>query len=108
MVDWGPDTLVGDVFKSMMSFFKSYTGFSNNFENALSTITACKKEPTFALYLREQVERNPLCGKLWLEDHLISPIQRMVLGFEQNWFDHGFCRVRVSNIGLRLLYAPRV
>ena len=74
---WTHDTKIGDIFLSMMSFFKSYTGFSNNFENALNTISKCKKQPTFQLYLKHCVDTIPGCGKLWLEDHLITPIQRI-------------------------------
>lgn len=58
--------------------FSHHLGFSNNFENALNTISACKKQqPTFQLYLKHCVDTVPACGKLWLEDHLITPIQRI-------------------------------
>ena len=74
---WANKTTIGDVFLSIMSFLRGYTGFANNFENALKTISVCKQQASFVNYLAHCVERKPECMKMWLEDHLISPIQRI-------------------------------
>eukprot|EP00039_Didymoeca_costata_P020148 m.340243 g.340243 ORF g.340243 m.340243 type:complete len:728 (+) comp19197_c0_seq1:225-2408(+) len=74
---WGPSCKIGDVFLSMMSFFKSYTTFASNFEHAMTTIALCKRQPTFNLYLKHCAETKPECEKLWLQDHMMTPIQRI-------------------------------
>jgi len=45
---WANKTTIGDVFLSIMSFLRGYTGFANNFENALKTISICKQQASFS------------------------------------------------------------
>lgn len=74
---WSMTTTIGDVFLSLMSFLRGYTSFANNFDHALSTIDACKKQPFFTEYLTHCVEVKEECNKMWLVDHMITPIQRI-------------------------------
>eukprot|EP00911_Craspedida_sp_UC1_P002152 UC1_evm1s1655 len=74
--EWGPDTKIADVFLAIMSYFKTYTQFANNFDNAIQTIGLCKRQPSFAEFLSDALN-NPDCRKMWLDDHLIVPIQRI-------------------------------
>mmetsp|Transcript_16777 Transcript_16777/g.49347 ORF Transcript_16777/g.49347 Transcript_16777/m.49347 type:complete len:973 (+) Transcript_16777:151-3069(+) len=74
---WSSAATVGDVFLSIMSFLKGYTAFANNFNNALATITECKRQQGFTAYLEHCIENKEECCNLWLEDHLIAPIQRI-------------------------------
>ena len=46
---WSSRTRIGDIFNSMMSFFKSYTGFAGNFEHAMAAIA---ENPAFILILQ--------------------------------------------------------
>eukprot|EP00041_Stephanoeca_diplocostata_P037734 m.1441998 g.1441998 ORF g.1441998 m.1441998 type:complete len:1035 (+) comp25095_c0_seq15:369-3473(+) len=74
---WSAHSTLGDIFLSIMSFLKGYTAFANNFENALKVISDCKKEPSFVAYLSHCAENVVACNKMWLEDHMITPIQRI-------------------------------
>eukprot|EP00045_Choanoeca_perplexa_P013590 m.154690 g.154690 ORF g.154690 m.154690 type:complete len:1181 (+) comp16394_c1_seq8:839-4381(+) len=74
--NWTTDATVGDVFLKYVRFFKVYVTFSNNFDVALSTINQCRKKSSFKQFLEQCLER-PECQRLWLDDHLIGPIQRI-------------------------------
>eukprot|EP00052_Salpingoeca_macrocollata_P024281 m.216372 g.216372 ORF g.216372 m.216372 type:complete len:813 (+) comp22215_c0_seq1:195-2633(+) len=73
---WAPDTKVAGVFLELIEFMKIYPAFASNFEHALETIAACKRNTGFNRFLCECI-RKPQCGKMWLEDHLIIPVQRV-------------------------------
>lgn len=73
--EWSPEQKIADVFLAILSYFKTYTSFANNFDNAIGTIGVCKQQRTFADFLSDALH-NPACRKMWLDDHLIVPIQR--------------------------------
>eukprot|EP00730_Choanoeca_flexa_P018570 TRINITY_DN9035_c0_g1_i1.p1 TRINITY_DN9035_c0_g1~~TRINITY_DN9035_c0_g1_i1.p1 ORF type:complete len:752 (+),score=177.00 TRINITY_DN9035_c0_g1_i1:980-3235(+) len=74
--EWSVDATIGDIFNKYVRFFKVYVTFSNNFDVALSTINTCRKKSSFKQFLEHCLEL-PECQRLWLDDHLIGPIQRI-------------------------------
>eukprot|EP00055_Hartaetosiga_balthica_P004206 m.10620 g.10620 ORF g.10620 m.10620 type:complete len:1058 (+) comp3694_c0_seq2:193-3366(+) len=74
--DWSRDKKIGDVFLKILPFLKHFKTYANNFETALKTVAECRNVPSFQGFLFE-CRNNPRCNKMWLEDHLITPIQRV-------------------------------
>eukprot|EP00051_Salpingoeca_urceolata_P014519 m.184952 g.184952 ORF g.184952 m.184952 type:complete len:824 (-) comp18108_c0_seq7:220-2691(-) len=73
---WSPTQTISEVFLQIMQFLKAYTTYANNFDMALQTIAALKRDPAFVRFLTHRMTL-PECGKLWLDDHMITPIQRI-------------------------------
>eukprot|EP00049_Salpingoeca_infusionum_P012075 m.214233 g.214233 ORF g.214233 m.214233 type:complete len:822 (-) comp15100_c2_seq1:251-2716(-) len=76
MRDWAPDTPLADVFLKFSSYFANYELFARNFEQALTTLAEIRERPSVKEFFEACMEQ-PRCGKLWLDDHLIGPIQRL-------------------------------
>jgi len=70
-------TALGDIFLHLTDFFKIYTEYINNYNNAITTLEKCKKEkPLFAEFLKK-LAHHPDCKRLDLTALLIMPIQRI-------------------------------
>eukprot|EP00053_Salpingoeca_punica_P020145 m.208890 g.208890 ORF g.208890 m.208890 type:complete len:920 (+) comp17804_c0_seq1:258-3017(+) len=70
------NTPIADIFSKITPFFRLYKVFALNFEQGLQTISVCRANAGFRRFLKE-CQKKPECGKMWLEDHLIVPIQRI-------------------------------
>lgn len=75
--NWSETQKIGDVFKQMTPFLKSYTQYCNMYEESNHTVAALKESNgKFKKYLRKTGE-NPKCNGLTLEAFLIMPVQRI-------------------------------
>lgn len=78
MEEWGESVArVGQVMKKFAPFLKMYAGYVKNFAAATSLITLwIQRSPGFARCL-DEIQRQPECGCLTLQHHLLEPIQRV-------------------------------
>lgn len=74
---WNSKQTLGDVFVYMADWFKVYTDYINNYDQAQSTLLRCKEEsPRFAQFLHDR-SLEPICAMRGLESFLVTPIQRL-------------------------------
>lgn len=69
---WSYMQCIGQVFLSMIDFFKVYIQYVNNFDNALNTINKCFKIDEFVNFLKKQG-----VTQYQLQSLIIQPIQRI-------------------------------
>jgi len=76
MQKWNLYTKLGDIFKRMTDFLKAYTQYVNNYNSAITTISAIKHVEKIATFL-SKCHKDGRCVGLDLGSFLILPIQRI-------------------------------
>eukprot|EP01102_Stenamoeba_stenopodia_P006579 TRINITY_DN1814_c0_g2_i2.p1 TRINITY_DN1814_c0_g2~~TRINITY_DN1814_c0_g2_i2.p1 ORF type:complete len:586 (+),score=123.34 TRINITY_DN1814_c0_g2_i2:84-1841(+) len=66
----------GDIFKRMADYFKMYTVYCANQQDAVKTLEESKKVTAFVNFVKE-TEKDPSCRGLTLYSFLIKPVQRV-------------------------------
>jgi hypothetical protein len=72
---WSPHQKIGQVFLSIVPFLKVYTGYVNNYNQAMATLEECKKNAQFKEFLN--TTKNLPGVEHDLPSYLIMPIQRI-------------------------------
>jgi len=75
--NWEDFSLIGDVFVKFYPFFRTYTQYCNNYDNALETLNNCLKNKTFSEFCDKELQKTPNGLGPNLQSLLIMPVQRM-------------------------------
>ncbi|KAF9583543.1 hypothetical protein BGW38_009217 [Lunasporangiospora selenospora] len=71
------DWCVGDIFKTMAPYLKTYSNFVMTHSTSLAHINECmSRNDRFAEFIRT-TERRPECKSLSFQSHLLLPVQRI-------------------------------
>merc|ERR1719445_3925 len=68
---------IGDVIVKFSPFFKMYTEYVKNFDNAIHTINTTYAKNTKFAAIMDIIHAMPECGNLSLQHHMLTPIQRI-------------------------------
>ena len=74
MKEWGPDTLIADIFIAFEHPLKTYFSYMNHYQSVVPLLSATKGTE-FANKLESM--KTPLCNGKGLRDFLIMPAQRI-------------------------------
>ncbi|XP_065909891.1 FYVE, RhoGEF and PH domain-containing protein 6-like [Dysidea avara] len=77
LAKWNSIPKIGDIMLNTAPFFKMYSQYISNFDNALKVLEeSCKKNVLFNDLVKE-FERSPICANLPLSGYLLETIQRI-------------------------------
>lgn len=77
MKNWSQEQRIGDIIAKLAPFLKLYTEYVKNFDNSMNLINKwTNQSPKFASLLQE-IQKEPECGQLSLQHHMLGPIQRV-------------------------------
>ena len=68
---------IGDIIVKFSPFFKMYTEYVKNFDNAIHTINTTYAKNTKFAAIMDDIHAMPECGNLSLQHHMLTPIQRI-------------------------------
>eukprot|EP00095_Tigriopus_kingsejongensis_P002275 maker-scaffold365_size194585-snap-gene-0.22 protein:Tk02275 transcript:maker-scaffold365_size194585-snap-gene-0.22-mRNA-1 annotation:"and ph domain-containing protein 4" len=68
---------IGDIFVKFSPFFKMYTEYVKNFDNAISTINSLYQKTSKFATIMDEIHAMPDCRNLSLQHHMLTPIQRI-------------------------------
>lgn len=77
MAEWHAEPRFGDVMRKFAPFLKLYSEYVKNFDCAMKMINFwTDRSPKFARLLAD-IQKEPECGHLTLQHHMLEPIQRV-------------------------------
>ncbi|XP_059091707.1 uncharacterized protein LOC131887187 isoform X2 [Tigriopus californicus] len=68
---------IGDIIVKFSPFFKMYTEYVKNFDNAISTINNLYQKNSKFASIMDKIHAMPECRSLSLQHHMLTPVQRI-------------------------------
>ncbi|XP_077861980.1 uncharacterized protein LOC144343134 [Saccoglossus kowalevskii] len=75
--EWNNTPKIGDVIKSFGPYFKIYSEYVRNSEQAIHLLKLNMSKSTEFSKFVHNIEKDEACGKLKLASHLLEPVQRI-------------------------------